>query len=106
MVEVGGAGTLEQSIKATRVGGTVSLIGVLSGPKNDLRLPLVVTQNMRLQGVTVGSRDQLAAVVGAMAAGGIRPVIDQVFPMADFRAAFERMRLARHFGKICLTVGS
>jgi len=106
VVEVGGAGTLEQSIKATRVGGTVSLIGVLSGAKNDLRLPLVVTQNMRLQGVTVGSRDQLAAVVGAMAAGGVRPVVDQVFDMTDFRAAFEHMRSGRHFGKICLAVGA
>jgi len=106
VVEVGGAGTLEQSIKATRVGGTVSLIGVLSGATNDLRLPLVVTQNMRLQGVTVGSRDQLAAVVGAMAAGGVRPVIDQVFEMADFRRAFDHMQSGRHFGKICLGVGS
>jgi NADPH:quinone reductase-like Zn-dependent oxidoreductase len=106
VVEVGGAGTLEQSIKATRVGGTVSLIGVLSGAKNDLRLPLVVTQNMRLQGVTVGSRDQLTAVVGAMAAGGVRPVIDQVFGMTDFRRAFDHMQSGRHFGKICLDVGS
>ena len=56
VVEVGGADTLRQSIRAVRVGGRISLIGVLSGAKHELMLPWIVTQNVRLQGVTVGSR--------------------------------------------------
>src|SRR5207245_811861 len=51
VIEVGGAGTLNESLRATRIGGTLAMIGVLAGPANDLRLPLVVMQQLRLQGV-------------------------------------------------------
>ncbi len=102
VVEVGGAGTLEQSIKAVRVGGTVSLIGVLSGPNHSFRLPLVVTQNIRLQGVTVGSTTGLAALLRALEQHKLKPVVDRVFPLDDYRAAIEHMSAGRHFGKVCV----
>lgn len=104
VVEVGGAGTLAQSVRAVRVGGTISLIGVLGGAKPDFNLAHVVMQNIRLQGVTVGSRDQLEQMAAAIAAHKLRPVIDRVFPLADIRAAIEHLGAGRHIGKVCIAI--
>ena len=104
VVEVGGAGTLAQSIRAVRVGGTLSLIGVLGGAKPDFNLAHVVMQNIRLQGVTVGSRDQLEHMVAAIAAHKLKPVIDRVFPLAEIRAAIEHLGAGRHVGKVCISL--
>jgi NADPH:quinone reductase-like Zn-dependent oxidoreductase len=104
VVEVGGAGTLAQSIRAVRVGGTISLIGVLAGTKPDFNLALVVMQNIRLQGVTVGSRDQFERMLAAIAAHKLRPVVDRVFPLAEIRAAIEYLGAGRHVGKVCIAI--
>jgi len=104
IVEVGGAGTLNQSIRAIRIGGIISMIGVLSGPSHELLIPLVVMQNIRLQGVTVGSREDFEAMLRAMALHRIRPPIDRVFAMDEIQAAFEHMAAGRHFGKIIVRI--
>jgi len=104
VVEVGGAETLAQSIRAVRVGGTLSLIGVLGGAKPDFNLAHVVMQNIRLQGVTVGSRDQLEHMVAAVTAHKLKPVIDRVFPLAEIRAAIEHLGARRHIGKVCIAL--
>jgi NADPH:quinone reductase-like Zn-dependent oxidoreductase len=104
VVEVGGAGTLAQSIRAVRVGGIISLIGVLGGAKPDFNLALVVMQNIRLQGVTVGSRDQFEAMLAAIAAHKLRPVIDRVFPLPQIRTAIEYLGAGRHVGKVCIEI--
>ena len=104
VVEVGGAGTLAQSVRAVRVGGTISLIGVLGGAKPDFNLAHIVMQNIRLQGVTVGSRDQLEHMATAIAAHKLRPVIDRVFPLAEIRAAIEHLGAGRHIGKVCIAI--
>ncbi len=104
VVEVGGAGTLPQSIRAVRVGGTISLIGVLAGAKPDFNLAHVVMRNIRLQGVTVGSRDQFEQMLAAIAAHELKPVIDRVFPLAEIRAALEHLGARRHIGKVCIAI--
>jgi len=104
VVEVGGAGTLAQSIRAVRVGGMLALIGVLAGAKPDFNLGLVVTQNIRLQGVTVGSRAEFEAMLETIAAKKLRPAIDRVFPLGELRAAIEYLATGRHFGKICIAL--
>jgi D-arabinose 1-dehydrogenase-like Zn-dependent alcohol dehydrogenase len=86
------------------VGGTISLIGVLGGAKPDFNLALVVMQNIRLQGVTVGSRDQLEAMLAAISAHNLRPVIDRVFPLAEIRAAIGHLGAGRHMGKVCISI--
>ena len=83
VMEVGGAGTLKQSIRAIRPGGMISLVGVLAGARSDLLIPLIGSRNIRLQGVTVGTVDGLATMLRAMALHGTKPVIDKVFPMED-----------------------
>jgi len=104
VVEVGGAGTLAQSVRAVRVGGTISLIGVLGGAKPDFNLALVVMQNIRLQGVTVGSRDQFERMLAAIGAHKLRPVIDRVFPLEEIRAAIEHLGAGWHVGKVCIAL--
>jgi len=104
VVEVGGAGTLNQSIRATRFGGMLAMIGVLAGPANDLRLPLVVMQQLRLQGVTVGSLEDLEAMLAAISQHRLRPVVEKTFPFAAARDAFRYMAEGRHFGKVAITL--
>lgn len=105
VVEVGGAGTLNESIRATRIGGTLAMIGVLAGPANDLRLPLVVMQQLRLQGVTVGSLEDLEAMVTAIVQHRLRPVVEKTFPFEAARDAFRYIAEGRHFGKVAITFG-
>ncbi len=104
VVEVGGAGTLAQSVRAVRAVGTVSLIGVLGGAKPDFNLAHIVMQNIRLQGVTVGSRDQFEQMLAAIGLHKLRPVVDRVFPLAEIRTAIEYLSSGRHFGKVCIAL--
>jgi len=106
VVEVGGVGTLNESIRATRIGGTIAFIGVLAGPPpSDLRLPLMVMQQQRLQGVTVGSVEDLQAMVDAIAVNGMKPVIDRTFGFDQVRDAFAHMESGAHFGKVAIEIG-
>jgi len=102
IVEVGGEQTLGQSLRAVRVGGTLSLIGVLSGGKMDVRLGPIVTRAVRMQGVTVGSREDFEAMARAIDQHRVRPVVDKVFPFDDLRAAFDHLASGTQFGKICI----
>lgn len=105
VVEVGGASTLEQSIKAVRPGGAICLIGVLSGSNHEFRLPLVVTRKIRMEGVTCGSREQFEAMLRAIDRHRLRPALDdRVFGLDELPAAFAYMRDGRHFGKIAVEI--
>ena len=99
VVEVGGAGTLERSIKAVRVGGHIALIGVLTGPGTVNPLPILM-KSVRLRGIFVGSRSMFEDMNRAISAAKLRPVIDRAFPFAEFPAALKYMENAAHFGKI------
>ena len=94
----GGGGTLPRSLEATRVGGVISLIGVLTGGKIDPTA--VMRKSIRLQGVYVGNRRMFEALNAALAQHRVEPVIDRVFEFADAPAAFRALRAAEHFGKL------
>ncbi len=102
IVELGGEKTLPQSLRAIRPGGTISLIGVLSGSALAAPLGLVVTRQVRLQGITVGHRDGLEAMLRAVAQHRLRPVIDRVFAFAQLPEALSHLKSGAHFGKICI----
>ena len=105
VVEVGGVGTLNESIRSTRMGGAIALIGVLAGPpEGEVRLPMIVMQQQRIQGVTVGSSEDLKAMVKAIDYHRMQPVVDRVFPFADAKAAFEHLAAGRHFGKVAISI--
>ncbi len=103
VVEVGGAGTFNQSMKAVRLGGTVSLIGVLAG-KGDVNLMPILMKSVRVNGIFVGSREMFEAMNRAIALHQMKPVVDRVFAFADIQAALKHMEAGAHFGKICLHV--
>jgi NADPH:quinone reductase-like Zn-dependent oxidoreductase len=98
VIEIGGA-TLDQSLRAVRPGGIISVIGVLAG-QAPVNLATIVMRNIRLQGLLVGSREMFARMNDAIVRHGIRPVIDRVFAFDDAPAAFEHMARHAHFGKI------
>ncbi|HXU32866.1 MAG TPA: zinc-binding dehydrogenase, partial [Thermoanaerobaculia bacterium] len=103
VVEIGGAGTLEQSLKAVRIGGTVGLIGILDGNAAAIHLTSIFMQAIRLQGVLVGSRETFERMNRAIELHRLHPVIDGTYPWTDVRSALEAMAVGDHFGKICLT---
>jgi NADPH:quinone reductase-like Zn-dependent oxidoreductase len=104
VIEVGGPGTLPQSIRAVRNGGHISLIGVLTGRGGEVPTALMMVRQIRLQGLIVGSRRHQQDFVRALETTGLRPVIDRAFPLADLAAAFRHEESGAHFGKIAVTV--
>ena len=103
VVEVGGAGTLERSIKAVRAGGQIALIGVLTGQGTVNPMPLLM-RSIRLRGIFVGSRTMFTEINRAIETAKMRPVIDRTFAFSEFPDALRHMQAARHFGKIVVTV--
>lgn len=99
IVELGGAKTLPLSLRAVRPGGTISMIGVLSGLTVEASLGAIVARQVRLQGVTVGHRDGLEAMLAAMAQHQIRPVLGETFAFADLKEALTHLRQGDRFGK-------
>jgi NADPH:quinone reductase-like Zn-dependent oxidoreductase len=105
VVEVGGTGTMAQSLRAVRPGGTIALIGILAGGAAELDLTPALMHQVRIQGVFVGSRAGFLAMNRAVAAHGLRPTIDRVFGLDDVPAAFAHLASGQHVGKICVRVG-
>ncbi|WOI58173.1 NAD(P)-dependent alcohol dehydrogenase [Palleronia sp. LCG004] len=104
VVEVGGPATLDQSIDAARIGGHLSLIGVLTGRGGEVPTAKLMAKQQRLQGLIVGSRTMQQDMVRAMERTGIRPVIDRSFPLTEIPDAFAHEESGKHFGKICLSI--
>jgi NADPH:quinone reductase-like Zn-dependent oxidoreductase len=104
IVEVGGAGTIGQSLQAVRTGGTVAQIGVLSQSDQPLPIAPLLHRQIRLHGVYVGSRAHFEAMNRAIEANQLRPVVDKIFAFAEAREALLTMEKASHFGKIVIQV--
>jgi NADPH:quinone reductase-like Zn-dependent oxidoreductase len=108
IIEVGGAGTFAQSLRAARVGGMVAQIGVLSGgaTTEPLALTPILHKQLRVQGIYVGSRAMFEEMNAAIAEARMRPVVDRVFGFDEVREAFSYMESGSHFGKIVIRVAS
>lgn len=104
VLEVGGAGTLERSVRAVRVGGTIALIGVLSGVTGTINPLPILMRSVRLQGIFVGSRSHFEAMNRAIQHHQIHPVIDRVFPLADAVSAWRHLESGQHMGKIVIAL--
>jgi len=102
VVEVGGAGTLNQSLEAAKVGGRIEVIGVLSGFSQQIAMPTLFGKNLRMIGLSVGSREMFEQMVAAIDAAGMKPVIDRTFAFEETPEALRCMKGAGHFGKICI----
>ncbi|HEY9233712.1 MAG TPA: NAD(P)-dependent alcohol dehydrogenase [Phenylobacterium sp.] len=102
IMEVGGAGTIQQSLRAVRIGGHIAVIGVVAGAGEGVNPAVLISNNARLQGLSVGSREMFEAMCRAISLHQIEPVVDKVFPWTDAPAAFRAMQGGEHFGKIVL----
>ncbi len=104
VVEVGGAGTLAQSIKAVRMGGHISLIGVLAGQSGEVNPLPAVMKGVRIHGIYVGSREMMEAMNRVISLHGIRPVVDRTFAFGEAQQAFRHLESGAHFGKVVITI--
>ncbi|MCW7544172.1 NAD(P)-dependent alcohol dehydrogenase [Aurantimonas litoralis] len=102
VIEVGGPGTLPQSITACRIGGHIALIGVLTGRAGEVPTAALMAKHQRLQGLIVGSRRHQMDMVRAIEAIGLKPIIDRSFALEGIADAFRHEESGAHFGKICL----
>jgi NADPH:quinone reductase-like Zn-dependent oxidoreductase len=102
VMEVGGQGTLTESLKAITLMGHIAIIGVLGGAAEPLQMGTMIGTGAKLQGVSVGSRAMFEAMCRAIELHRIGPVVDKVYPFTEAVAAFEAMRAGEHFGKIVL----
>lgn len=102
VVEVGGPGTVTQSVRALRVGGMISMIGVLTGISGDVPLAEFFQRNAVMSGITVGSHQHQANMTKAFEEWNLKPVIDSVYPLDQLADAFRHQESQQHFGKIVL----
>jgi NADPH:quinone reductase-like Zn-dependent oxidoreductase len=102
VVEVGGSGTVERSLRAVRAGGIVTIIGALTGREPTLSPVPILMNSIRMQGVYVGSRVMFERMNRAIELHRIKPAIDRVFAWTDIKHALHYMESQQHFGKICL----
>jgi len=102
IMEVGGGGTIEQSIAAIKIGGHIAIIGVVGGFGGGVNPAVLIGNSARMQGLSVGSRDMFEAMCRAIDLHRIGPVVDKVYPWTEARTAFAAMQGGEHFGKIVL----
>lgn len=105
VVEVGGAGTFLQSVRACRPGGNIGLIGILSGREAQTEIFPIVTKRVTVFGIYVGSREMFEGMNRALEQSRVVPVIDTVFPFESAPEAFEYLAHGSHFGKVVIRVG-
>jgi NADPH:quinone reductase-like Zn-dependent oxidoreductase len=103
VVEVGGVGTLPRSLRALRMGGTITQIGVLSGPGEQLPLPLILHKQARIRGIYVGSRRDFEEMNQFVAFSQLKPVAE-TSSWAKVPQVLHRMEAGAHFGKLVVAV--
>ena len=102
IVEVGGKDTFQQSLEAARVGGTILVIGVLSGFAQQISIPTLFSKNLHVIGLSVGSRRMFENMASAIGQNRLKPVIDRTLGFSEVPDALRLMQQAGHFGKIAI----
>ena len=104
IVELGGSATLPKSLRAAGYGGKIELVGVISGTVSELDITLILGKRLRIQGISVGSRDSFEEMNRAIVQQKMRPIIDRVFPFKEAKAAMAYLERGAHFGKVVVTI--
>lgn len=104
ILELGGASTLPQSLKAIRHAGQINLIGRLGGGHGDIDLVSIFMRHLCLQGIFVGSKADFLSMNQALEQHRIKPVIDRVFKLEQVHEAFTYLESAQHMGKIVIKI--
>ena len=105
VLELGGEKTLPQSLLCVATGGTISIIGVLSGGTMSAQLGRIIMKQARMVGIGVGNRDGFEAMLRAMALHQVAPVVDRVFAFDELKQAMAHLKSGAHFGKVCIRHG-
>jgi NADPH:quinone reductase-like Zn-dependent oxidoreductase len=101
VVEVGGKETVNESLEAARIGGDILIIGVLSGFSQEIAMRSIYGKNLRLIGLSVGSREHFEDMAASIERSKLRPIIDTVLPLERVPEGLRRMQSGKHYGKIC-----
>jgi NADPH:quinone reductase-like Zn-dependent oxidoreductase len=104
VIEVGGAGTFQQSVRACRFHGNIGLIGILSGKQAATDVFSIVPKSLNVFGIYVGSLTMFEEMNRALSQNRLKPVIDKVFPFSDSPDAFRHLASGAHFGKVVIAV--
>lgn len=105
VVEVGGAGTIQKSLNAVKMGGHIAVIGALSGAEGNLSPVSILMKSVRLQGIFVGSRQMFEQMNQLLCLHNqLKPVIDKTFEFNEVRDALKYMESGSHFGKIVVRI--
>jgi NADPH:quinone reductase-like Zn-dependent oxidoreductase len=104
VVETVGSATWSHSLRALRPGGRIVVSGATSGPNPPADLNRVFFLQLSVVGSTMGTRGELEELLALVESSGIRPVVDEIRPLDEARAAFERLERGDAFGKLVLTV--
>jgi NADPH:quinone reductase-like Zn-dependent oxidoreductase len=105
-LETVGATTLERSMKATRAGGSIALVGRLDRSSDETRPFRLAMRNQSLYGIYVGSAAMLSEVIQTFAEHKTKPVVDRVFSFEEARKAYHHLTSQNHFGKVVIRVSS
>ena len=104
VVEVGGAGTLQRSVNAVKMGGHVAVIGVLSG-KGEFNSTSILMKAVKLHGIFVGSRQMFEQMNQMLCQHThLKPIIDKTFEFGEARSALKYMETGAHFGKVVVKI--
>lgn len=104
VVDVGGPGTFDQSTAALRYGGTMSILGVLTGTSGPVSTYSIFHRNLRVLGIYVGSVEMAERFVRALSESELHPIIDWVFPFDEAQRAYQHLASGSHFGKVVIRV--
>jgi len=102
VIEVGGPNSFMQSLQAIRMGGQIHMIGYVGSKQGEMNPLEILYRRAVVRGIPIGSRESFEHMNRAIALNRMRPVVDQVFPWTEARAALKYMREGKHFGKIVL----
>ncbi len=106
IIEVGGKDTFPKSLRAVAMGGTISVIGGVSGFTSNVALQDILGKSALIRGIFVGSRDMFAAMNRAIALHQLKPVVDRRFPFGEAPAAYRYQETGAHFGKVVVSVST
>jgi len=104
VLEVGGRGTLARSVASARMGGTIAIIGGLSGFGGELNPLALIGGAKRLSGIFVGSRRMFEDLNQFLIVAEIHPVVDRVFHFQQATDAYNCLKSSGHFGKVVIDV--
>lgn len=104
VLEVGGEGTITRSVASTAVGGTIAIIGGVSGFGGEVNPFSLAMSAKHMVGIYVGSRTMLEHTAEHMVGAGIKPVVGKVFPFAEAKEAYRYLKSGKHFGKVVIEI--